>query len=63
LKIFKRKLKKKNPPKAIPKVGGCSLCYPTCTPKRYLKALNRKIGRDTDNQRSKTNRTKRGVEE
>ncbi len=51
------------PPKIVPKVGGRSLCYPICTPKKYLKVLNRKPERDTDKQRSKKNRTKRGVEE
>ncbi len=51
------------PPKTVPKVGGCSLCYLVCTPKRYLKVLNRKTERDTNKQSSKKNRTKRGVEE
>jgi hypothetical protein len=51
------------PPKTVPKVGGCGLCYPVCTPKKYLKTLNRKTKRDIDKQMNKKNRTKRGVEE
>jgi hypothetical protein len=66
IKVFEKKIEfclKNILPKAIPKVGGCGLCYPVCTPKRYLKTLNRKTGRDTDKQRNKKKKTKRGVEE